>query len=623
MKSIRLLHFFPLLLLLGACSEDDTETIPTPEASFSITASPDNPNFYYLDNTTPNAEDHYSFWDISDGTRILDEPGLEVYEFKTPGQFSITLNIVGDTGVKSSSSMIMVGGAGPSFCEDETAKLLAGTCADGETGKTWVWSKLAGAYGVGPGTAGNDSTDPFDISFFSSPENTFVQEDGSTCVYDDKYVFKQDLNLTYENQNNDSYQWIWSWANEELGTNNGEFEDGCYASREPDSSSWTIETRTGSDGADYPWLILSNGASIAYYEGTSEYQIYSITEDKMVLRNVTADPGVPSTNWRYYTLVKEGTVEDITPPPPPPAGDLVNILLNGELELGDGDDFTNWSKLNGAERMTEETADVFEGSRAMKVMNEVDGNPWETQLSSDAVATEVDAQYTASVWIKGDDGTIRFSTNAQLGNEQYAGDFTVTAEWTQYTWTFTATTEQTTLVLDMGTTLANYVVDGIALVKGDTAFPAPEPEGNPDNLAVNGDFELGDGDDFTNWSKFNGPDNMTAETTDVHGGARALLVTNPADGNPWETQLSSDAIATEIGVEYTVSAWVKGDAAVIRYSTNAQLGDEQYAGDYNVTEDWSQYTWSFTASTAETTIVLDMGTTGGTFIVDDVEVVKN
>ncbi len=621
MKSIRLLNLLLLLLIVGSCSDDDTETIPTPEATFSITASPDNPNYYFLDNTTPNAEDHYSFWDISDGTRILDEPGLEEYEFKTPGEFSVTLNIVGDTGLKSSSSMIMVTGSGPSLCENETAKLLAGTCADGETGKTWVWSKLAAAYGVGPGTATNDSTDPFDISFFSSPENTFVQEDGSSCVYDDKYVFKQDLNLTYENQNNDSYQWIWSWANEELGTNNEEFADGCYGSREPESSSWSIETRTGSDGAEYPWLILSNGASIAYYEGTSEYQIYSITEDKMVLRNVTADPGVPSTNWRYYTLVKEGTVEDITPPPP--AGDIVNILLNGELELGDGDDFTNWSKFNGAERMTAETADVFEGSRAMKVMNEVDGNPWETQLASDAVTTEIDAQYTASVWIKGDDGTIRFSTNAQLGNEQYAGDFTVTADWTQYTWTFTATTEQTTLVLDMGSTLANYIVDGIALVKGDTALPAPEPEGNPDNLAVNGDFELGDGDDFTNWSKFNGADNMTQETSDVHGGARALLVTNPADGNPWETQLSSDAITTEIGTEYTVSAWVKGDAAIIRYSTNAQLGDEQYAGDYSVTSDWAQYTWSFTASTAETTIVLDMGATGGTFIVDDVEVVKN
>ncbi len=625
MKLPRFFYVFLFSLLFWSCSDDDMEQIAV-QPSFNITASPDNPNLYYFENTTPDSEDYYSFWDFSDGQRILDEIGLEEREFTAAGDFKVTLNIVTLNKVTIAEKTIRVQGSGASFCEDDVAILLAGTCQDNLIGKTWVWSTLAGAYGVGPtgagGGEGHDSADPADLSYYSHPENGFIAEDGSTCVYDDKYTFRQDLNNTYINQNNGDYYWVWSWANLELGLSLEQFADGCYESPEPDSSSWSIEYRTGNDGNKYPWLLLSNNATIAYYEGQSEYQILDISAEKMVLRSIAQDPDSgPVGGWRYYTLVPEGTDEGGEEPP---VGETPeNLLLNGDLELGSDDDFTNWGKLNGAERLTAETIEVYSGARGLKVINEIAGNPWDTQFASDVVDTEIGEEYTASIWIKGDAGTVRFSTNAQLGEEQYVGDYTVTADWTQYSWTFTANTAQTALVLDMGTSMGTYYVDTIGVVKGDMPLPAPTPPVVIESLVLNGNLELGDGDDFTNWGKLNGGDRLTAETSDVYEGSRALKVVNPEEGNPWDTQFSSDAITTEIGVEYTASVWVKGETGTIRFSTNAGLGDELYAGDHTVTADWTQYSWVFTPTTAQTTLVLDMGASAATYTVDLIEVVKN
>ena len=143
------------------------------------------------------------------------------------------------------------------------------------------------------------------------------------------------------------------------------------------------------------------------------------------------------------------------------------------------------------------------------------------------------------------------------------------------------------------------------------------------NLVLNGGLEEGDGDDFTNWGKWNGADRMTAETSDVRGGARALRVVNSAAGNPWEAQFVSDEMPTEIGVEYTASMWIKGDAdgGVVRFSTNETTA--QYGPDATVTTDWQQVSWTFTATADNTRLVLDMGQSAATYIIDDILLVAN
>lgn len=292
-----------------------------------------------------------------------------------------------------------------------------------------------------------------------------------------------------------------------------------------------------------------------------------------------------------------------------------NLLLNGYLAEGDGDEFTNWSAYNGGDNIFA-TTDALIGGRAAKISNSTEADPWSVQFVSDAIETVVGEQYTISFWGKGNGEVVRFSTKPD-GSAQYGPDYTLTSDWQQYTWTITANEANTNISLDMGKSAGTFIIDVIEVVKGDTALPLPSDS----SLILNGGFEDGDGNEFTNWGKYNGGDYIVEETSDVLSGSRAVKVSNSAAGDPWSVQFVSDAIETEVGVEYVVTLWAKGDPAVIRYSTKPD-GSAQYAPDYTITSDWEQYTWTFTANEPATNISLDMGASAGTFIIDDVKVDK-
>jgi len=302
-----------------------------------------------------------------------------------------------------------------------------------------------------------------------------------------------------------------------------------------------------------------------------------------------------------------------------------NLLLNGGLELGDGDEFANWSKFNGGDGLT---ATSIEGeayfNRSLRAVG-VGGDAWRTQFASDAVAMEVDVEYTLSIWIKaqpgtpGDGGNIRFSTTPDA---LYSGNYDITTEWQQIEWVFTANTNPASAVLDLGVVAdAVYFIDNITLVA--TGLSGPQPT----EILLNGGFEEGDGDDFSNWSKFNGADLLTAtmEADEVRSGDRALRAVG-FGGDAWRTQLGSDVMPTEDGVEYEVSLWIKaeagtpGDGGVIRMST-AGNGDAQYQPDVTVTTEWQKVVWMLTANGTQTQIVLDLGfNENAVYFVDDVSV---
>lgn len=351
------------------------------------------------------------------------------------------------------------------------------------------------------------------------------------------------------------------------------------------------------------WEFEIAGKKVADLPGNVEHE-YKVDGDKFVtLTMVSSVNALQSSESIFVTVpVDEGY---LTNPE--------NLLLNGYLVEGDGDDFTNWSAYNGGDNIFS-TADALIGSRAAKISNSADADPWSVQFVSDAIETEIGEKYTISVWGKGDPAVIRFSTKP---NDMYGPDYTLTSDWQQYTWTITANEAMTNISLDMGKSAGTFIIDVIEVVKGESALPLPSDS----SLVLNGGFEDGDGNEFTNWGKYNGGDYIVEETSDVLNGSRAVKVSNSAAGDPWNVQFVSDAIETEVGVEYEVSLWAKGDPAVIRYSTKPD-GSAQYAPDYTITEDWEQYTWTFTANEPATNISLDMGASAGTFIIDDVKVEK-
>lgn len=299
-----------------------------------------------------------------------------------------------------------------------------------------------------------------------------------------------------------------------------------------------------------------------------------------------------------------------------------NLLLNGDLELGTGDNFDSWGKWNGGALMTATTvaSENHAGTRALKAAvtgaQSNAGQPWSVQFVSEPATTEIGKDYTFSMWVKAGDGggNIRFSTNPSA---LYSADYAISTDWAQVTWTFTANATATRIVLDLGKTNHTFFIDDMKLV---------DPNYTPPVLMANGGFEDGAGDNFTNWGKWNGGALMTATTnaSEIHGGARALKVAvtgaQSNAGQPWSVQMVSDPITTTIGTTYTFSVWMKANAAGgnIRFSTNPNA---KYSADYNIGADWTQVSWTFEANEAATRIVLDLGKTNFTFFVDDAKLV--
>ena len=310
-----------------------------------------------------------------------------------------------------------------------------------------------------------------------------------------------------------------------------------------------------------------------------------------------------------------------------------NLLLNGELELGSGNDFDNWGKWNGADFLTATTAlgEAYAG-RSLRAVG--DGrDAWRTQFVSDEVSTVSGAEYKLLVLVKGAPGSpgvggnIRFSTNP---NALYSGNYDITGDWQQLVWTFTANSDVTRAVLDLGAVQdAVYFVDNITLIQ--TGTPPPPP------INVNGSFEesdLGAADNITGWGGLNGA-NASGEIidTDSHEGTKCVKMTiNAIGANPWDIQPTS-SMDVEDGKVYVLSIWFKGTGISNIKVAIDQGGDPGWAewaapesGFQNNT--WTEVTYEFTAATTNTgpgngRFAISMsydGNVGGTLLIDDLTV---
>lgn len=143
-------------------------------------------------------------------------------------------------------------------------------------------------------------------------------------------------------------------------------------------------------------------------------------------------------------------------------------------------------------------------------------------------------------------------------------------------------------------------------------------------------FELGSGNDFTNWEKWNGGSFLlaTTEPGEYYSGVRALKVVRDGSlGNgEWRIQLANSLSTWEVGASYTVYIRAKASAngGSIRVSTNPSA---MYTGNQNVTTEWQWLAFTFPSANVESTrIVLDLNgneTAVTTFFIDDVKLVKN
>lgn len=160
--------------------------------------------------------------------------------------------------------------------------------------------------------------------------------------------------------------------------------------------------------------------------------------------------------------------------------------------------------------------------------------------------------------------------------------------------------------------------------------------GSPDcatALNLNSGLELGDGDDFTNWGKWNGGGFQVATTVpgEYYRGSRALKVIRDGSlgSGQWRIQFVSDPIATEIGASYTVYVWARAAVANAGFRVSLNPDTGFYPGDVAVTTQWQQFSFVVPGERIQnelTRIVLDLNGTNTavtTFYIDDIKVIKN
>jgi endo-1,4-beta-xylanase len=144
---------------------------------------------------------------------------------------------------------------------------------------------------------------------------------------------------------------------------------------------------------------------------------------------------------------------------------------------------------------------------------------------------------------------------------------------------------------------------------------------NP-SLIVNGTFEAGSGNTFTNWTVQNGPSYVTAgsSTGEMYEGSRSLKAAPVTSVDYWDVQILSDAINMTSGTAYKVRFYAKAANAGGRFRLSNNGGTAQYSNDYTITTSWAPYEWTFTANNASKRIVFDMGKVANTYYVDSISV---
>jgi len=224
------------------------------------------------------------------------------------------------------------------------------------------------------------------------------------------------------------------------------------------SGIYIFENTTPNKGEFYSYFEfdIAGDKGAADKEGTVSYE-YKKDGNKIVTLTMLGDDGFLQTSQAIsVTVVPVFTAFDS------------GLMVNGDLESGSGNDFTNWTTADNGSGATfaVETTIFRNGARSLKVINPVGDptNQWKTQFKSDAITTAVGTTYEVSFWVKGDPVTVRASTNAGLGNESYMGDATTGTDWTEYKMTFDALVDSTTLVLDLGATAGTFYVDDIRVV---------------------------------------------------------------------------------------------------------------------------------------------------------------
>ncbi len=277
-------------LLLWSCEPqefDDHELGQLPQAeqlSFSVTPNSDQPNVVSFENTTDKPG--VVTWKFGNGASGQGQTATAEYPFA--GSYDVTMTLATSGGHATTTKTIEVAEDDLSLLQNPLYTALTGG-ADNPEGKTWVFDQYhEGHFGVGP-------VDGMSPDWWEAGPNDKLE----SALYDNKFTFKQvGVELIWENNG-------WIYTNE--AGKNDLANQGYTNAVVPPAADFNVEY-TPNESYTFnlitsdSTLILSDGAFLGHYAGTSEYKILSISENEMYLR---AESTVESGNAWYYRFVPE------------------------------------------------------------------------------------------------------------------------------------------------------------------------------------------------------------------------------------------------------------------------------------------------------------------------------
>ncbi|MCH4822274.1 family 16 glycosylhydrolase [Gramella lutea] len=336
MKYFKLIFsLFAISLMLSSCQEDDLtlDTIVVP-SNLNITANISDDGSGLVD-FTATADDAITYeYNFSDGTSAVAAGGTYTKRFTRVGlnTYLVTVVAYGKGGVSSSKSIEVA--VQSDFDDPETKQFLTGGSS-----KTWyIASAVPGHLGVGQNT--NDEGPIVDGGGFFAGAAGF----GPDCFYDDTMTFSLGANdqLTYDYSSAGATFVNWTYTTE-FGGAGQENNDECLEVPEPGTVTATLAPATSGipeDQSTQTVIDLSGDAFVAYYIGTSQYEVLEITENSMYLRAIPGNDDFLAW-YLILTTSPDGTIGD-GGGEPDFESQFTNEIWSDEFE-GDALDTDNWN----------------------------------------------------------------------------------------------------------------------------------------------------------------------------------------------------------------------------------------------------------------------------------------
>ena len=213
--------------------------------------------------------------DYGDGTGSLEPSGIVTHKYTGTGTstYTITVKAIGTAGAMTSISKQVTVFVAFSLPDDILQNLTNGSS------RVWITDQDAsGHFGVGP----NAEFSP--IWYAASPNSR------EACAYDDEITFSKDAaNRVFMTVDNKGASFSIAVATSFYGLSGG---DDCYSLNAGGTKQLSFMTATsGSTSANsrqIEFIVPGNGI-INFGTGGTKYEILSVTESTMHLRNIGAD----------------------------------------------------------------------------------------------------------------------------------------------------------------------------------------------------------------------------------------------------------------------------------------------------------------------------------------------